>query len=205
MRQSAKRWRIYRLGSSSLRSPLNARNPVLQAILPRMPLIPLVAIAVALVCPPLCLAGSSAVHSPQSTFATRAPVGASRDNSTADISSKTSSPKELRDKKLLHRASISMKNVDGLGTDTRTRGAGKTVRENRIPCTIVLETHRCFDQCLEYGNITSLGHGSGDVKSRTKGVGALLWGEGLGAWKGAQCYKHHRRSGRFFSFAKIQV
>jgi hypothetical protein len=31
---------IYRLGSSSLRSPLNARNPVLQAILPRMPLIP---------------------------------------------------------------------------------------------------------------------------------------------------------------------
>jgi hypothetical protein len=83
---------IYRLGSSSLRSPLNARNPVLQANLPRMPLIPLVAIAVALVCPPLCLADSSAVHSPQNTFTTKAPVGASRDNSTADKSSKILSP-----------------------------------------------------------------------------------------------------------------
>jgi hypothetical protein len=92
---------IYRLRSSSLHSPLNARNPVLQAILPRMPLISLVAIAVALVCPPLCLADSSAVHSPQSTFTIKDPAGASRDNSTADISSKIPSPKELRDKKLL--------------------------------------------------------------------------------------------------------
>ena len=148
---------IYRLGSSSLRSPLNARNPVLQAILPRMPLIPLVAIAVALVCPPLCLADSSAVHSPQSNITAKAPAGASRDNSTADISSKILSPKELRDKKLLHRTSISMQNVNGLGTDAKIREACKTVRENRIPCTVVLETHRCFDQCLEHGNITFLG------------------------------------------------
>ena len=141
---------IYRPGASSLRSPLNARNPVLQANLPRMPLIPLVAIAVALVCPPLCLAGSSAVHIPRraTLLTAKAPAGASRDNSTADMSSKTFSPKELRDKKLLHRTSISMQNVNGLGTDAKIREACKTVRENRIPCTIVLETHRCFDQCL---------------------------------------------------------
>ena len=60
--------------------------------------------------------------------------------------------------------------------DAKIREACKTVRENRIPCTTVLETHRCFDQCLEYGNITYLGHGSGNAKSRTKGVGAPLWG-----------------------------
>ena len=140
---------IYRLGSSSLRSPLNASNPVLQANLPRMPLIPLVAIAVALVCPPFCLADPSAIHSPQSSITTKASAGASRDNSTADILSKTFLPKETRDKKLLHRTSISMQNVNGLGTDAKIREACKTVRENRIPCTIVLETHRCFDQCLE--------------------------------------------------------
>jgi hypothetical protein len=128
-------------------------------------------------------------------YHTKAPVGASRDNSTADISSKILSPKELREKKLLNRASISMQNVNGLGTDAKIREACKTVRENCIPCTIVLETHRCFDQCLEYGNITFLGHGSGNVKSRTKGVGALLWGEGLEAGKSAQCYKHYGRSG----------
>jgi hypothetical protein len=93
-----------------------------------------------------------------------------------------------------------MQNVNGLGTDDKIREACKTVRGNHIPCTAVLETHRCFDQCLEHGNITFLGHGSGDVKSRTKGVGALVWGEGLEAWKGAQCYKHHGRSGSFFSF-----
>ena len=75
-----------------------------------------------------------------------------------------------------------MQNVNGLGTDAKIRGACKTVRGHRIPCTVVLETHRCFDQCLEYGNITFLGHGLGNVKSRTKGVGALLWGEGLEAF-----------------------
>jgi hypothetical protein len=52
---------------------------------------------------------------------------------------------------------------------------------------------------LEYGNITFLGHGSGNPRARTKGVAALLWGEGLEAWKKAQCYKHYGRSGRFFS------
>jgi hypothetical protein len=91
------------------------------------------------------------------------------------ISSKIFSPKEPRDKKLLHRTSISMQNMNGLGTDAKIREAYKTVRENRIPCTIVLETPRCFDQCLEYGNITFLGHGSRNVKSRTKGVGVMPW------------------------------
>jgi hypothetical protein len=66
------------------------------------------------------------------------------------------SPKELRDKKLLHRTSISMQNVNGLGTDAKIREACQTVRENRIPCTTALEAHRCFDQCLEHGNITFL-------------------------------------------------
>jgi hypothetical protein len=97
-----------------------------------------------------------------------------------------------------------MQNANGLGTDAKIVEACKTVRENRIPCTIELETHRCFDQCLEYGNITFLGHGSGNVKSRTKGVGARLWGEGFEAWKHAQCYKHYGRSGNFF-FVQTQV
>jgi hypothetical protein len=82
----------------------------------------------------------------------------------------------------------------------KIRGACKTVRENRIPCTVLLETHRCFDQCLERVNITFLGHGFGNVKSRTKGVGALLWGEGLGAWKKAQCHQSYGKTGRVFSF-----
>ena len=93
-----------------------------------------------------------------------------------------------------------MQNVNGLGTDAKIREVCKTVRENRIPCTAVLETHRCFDQCLEHGNIIFLGNGSGNAKRRTKGVGALLWGEGLGAWENAQCYKCYGKPGRVFSF-----
>ena len=94
--------------------------------------------------------------------------------------------------------------INGLGTDAKIREACKTVRENRIPCTIVLETHRCFDQCLEHGNITFLGHGSGNVKSRTKGVGPLLYGEGLEAWKRAQCYKSYVKTGRIFFFFLVE-
>jgi hypothetical protein len=41
---------------------------------------------------------------------------------------------------------------------------------------------------------------SGDARTRSKGVGALLRGEGLEAWKNAQCYKHFGRTGRIFSF-----
>ena len=63
---------------------------------------------------------------------------------------------------------------------------------------MILETHRCFDQCLKYGKCTFFGHGSGNVKSRTKGV--LLCGEGLEAWKKVQCYKSYGRSGRVLSF-----
>jgi hypothetical protein len=66
---------------------------------------------------------------------------------------------------------------------------------------MLLETHRCFGQCLKYGSTTFLGHGPGDVKSRTKGVvGVLLCGEGLGAGKEAQCYKSFGRTGRVLSF-----
>jgi hypothetical protein len=102
----------------------------------QMPLLPLVAIAVALVCPPLCyLAEPSTNHSPQSAFTTKAPAGANRDNSTADILSKTSSPKELREKILLQRTPIACQNVNRLGTDAKIREACKTVRENRIPYT----------------------------------------------------------------------
>ena len=165
-----------------------------------MPLIPLVAIAVALVCPPLCLADPSAIHSPQRNITTKASAGASRDNSTADISSKTFLPKETRDKNFLPRISIACQNVNGFCTDATIREACKTVTKNRIPCTIVLETHRCFDQCIKYGNIAFLGHGSGNAKTRSKGVGVLLGGEGLEAWKNAQCYKHFGRTGRILSF-----
>jgi hypothetical protein len=55
----------------------------------------------------------------------------------------------------------------------------RIVNKNRIPCTIVLETHRCYDQCIKYGNIAFLGRGSGDARTRSKGVGALLRGEGI--------------------------
>jgi hypothetical protein len=92
---------------------------VLQANLPRMPLIPLVAIAVAVVCPPFCLADPSAIHSPQSSITTKASAGASRDNSTADILSKTFLPKETWDKRLSHRISIACQDVNGFGTDAR--------------------------------------------------------------------------------------
>jgi hypothetical protein len=99
-----------------------------------------------------------------------------------------------------------MQNVNGLGTDAKIRETCKTVRENRIPCTIVLETHRCFDQCLEYGNITFLGHGSGNPRARTKGVGALLWGEGLEAWKLEEgSLLQAQRKIRQFFFVQTQV
>jgi hypothetical protein len=113
-----------------------------------MPLLPLVAMAIALV---HCLADPSAIHSPQSYTTTKATAGTRCDSSTADISSKLSLlPPVPRDKITPQLTSICYQNINGFCTDAKIRGACIAARENRIPCTILLETHRRFDQCLKF-------------------------------------------------------